>query len=37
VLVVAREDASRVVALQQLVAALSQSPARVAGVIMNEF
>lgn len=37
VLIVARENASRVVALQQLVAALSQSPARVAGVIMNEF
>jgi protein-tyrosine kinase len=37
VLIVARENSSRVVALQQLVAALSQSPARVAGVIMNEF
>ena len=37
VLIVARENASRVVALQQLVAALSQGPARVAGVIMNEF
>lgn len=37
VLIVARENESRVGALQQLVAALSQSPARVAGVIMNEF
>jgi len=37
VLIVAREDESRVVELQHLVAALSQSSARVAGVIMNEF
>lgn len=37
VLIVAREHESRVVALQQLVTALSQSPARVAGVIMNKF
>ncbi len=36
-LVVARKDQSRVAALQQLVAALSQSPARIAGVILNEF
>lgn len=37
VLIVARKNESRVGALQQLVATLSQSPARVAGVIMNEF
>jgi protein-tyrosine kinase len=37
VLVVARKNESRVGALQQLVSTLSQSPARVAGVIMNEF
>lgn len=37
VLVVARHNESRVTALQQLVNALSQSPARLAGVIMNEF
>ena len=37
VLVVARHNESRVTALQQLVTALSQSPARLAGVIMNEF
>lgn len=36
-LVVARKDQSRVAALQQLVAALSQSTARVAGVILNEY
>lgn len=36
-LVVARKDQSRVAALQQLVAALSQSTARIAGVILNEF
>ncbi|MCW5637014.1 MAG: polysaccharide biosynthesis tyrosine autokinase [Rubrivivax sp.] len=36
-LVVARKDQSRVASLQQLVAALSQSPARIAGVILNEF
>ena len=36
VLVVARKNESRVGALQQLVASLSQSRARMAGVIMNE-
>jgi len=36
-LVVARKDQSRVGALQQLVSALSQSPARIAGVILNEY
>jgi protein-tyrosine kinase len=36
-LIVARKDQSRVGALQQLVAALSQSPARLAGVILNEY
>jgi len=36
-LVVARKDQSRVASLQQLVAALSQSPARIAGVILNEY
>lgn len=36
-LVVARKDQSRVAALQQLVSALSQSPARLAGVILNEY
>ncbi len=36
-LVVARKDQSRMAALQQLVAALSQSTARVAGVILNEY
>ena len=36
-LVVARKDQSRVAELQQLVAALSGSTARMAGVIMNEF
>jgi chain length determinant protein tyrosine kinase EpsG len=35
-LVVARKDQSRVDALQRLVAVLSQGPARVAGVILNE-
>jgi chain length determinant protein tyrosine kinase EpsG len=35
-LLVARKDQSRVASLQQLVAALSQSPARIAGVILNE-
>lgn len=35
-LVVARRDQSRVVALQRLVAVLSQGTARVAGVILNE-
>jgi protein-tyrosine kinase len=37
VLIVARQHESRVAALQQLVTSLSQSPARMAGVIMNEF
>lgn len=37
VLVVARKNESRVGALQQLVATLSESPARMAGVIMNEY
>jgi protein-tyrosine kinase len=37
VLIVARQNESRVGALQQLVSALSQSPARMAGVIVNEF
>jgi chain length determinant protein tyrosine kinase EpsG len=36
-LVVARKDQSRVASLQQLVSALSQSPARIAGVILNEY
>ena len=36
-LVVARKDQSRVASLQQLVAALSQGPVRIAGVILNEF
>ncbi len=36
-LVVARKNESRVAELQQLVAALSDSTARMAGVIMNEF
>ncbi len=36
-LVVARKDQSRMAALQQLVAALSQSTARIAGVILNEY
>ena len=36
-LVVARKDQSRVGALQQLVAALSQGPARIVGVILNEY
>jgi protein-tyrosine kinase len=37
VLIVARENASRVVALQELVGVLAQGTAQVAGVIMNEF
>jgi len=37
VLIVARQNESRVGALQHLVTALSQSSARMAGVIMNEF
>ncbi len=37
VLIVARQNESRAQALQQLVAALSQSSARMAGVVMNEF
>jgi Mrp family chromosome partitioning ATPase len=36
-LVVARKNESRVTDLQQLVAALSASTARMAGVIMNEY
>lgn len=36
-LLVARKDSSRVAALQGLVGALSESQARVVGVIMNEF
>lgn len=36
-MVVARKDTSRVSLLQQLVATLSQSSARLAGVIMNEY
>jgi chain length determinant protein tyrosine kinase EpsG len=36
-LVVARKNESRVGALQKLVSALSDSPARIAGVIMNEY
>ena len=36
-LVVARKDQSRLGSLQQLVAALSQSTARIAGVILNEY
>jgi len=37
VLIVARENASRVVALQELVGTLAHGSAQVAGVIMNEF
>ena len=37
VMIVARKNSSRVTELQELVGALSQSPARMAGVIMNEF
>ena len=36
-LLVARKDQSRVAALQQLVSTLSQSGARIAGVILNEY
>lgn len=36
-LVVARRDQSRVGALQDLVGSLSEGPARLAGVVMNEF
>jgi protein-tyrosine kinase len=36
-LIVARKNVSRVAALQDLVAALSASPAQVAGVIVNEY
>jgi protein-tyrosine kinase len=36
-LVVARKNESRVAELQQLVAVLSDSPARMAGVVMNEY
>jgi chain length determinant protein tyrosine kinase EpsG len=37
VLIVARQHESRVGALQKLVTALSESPARMAGVIMNQY
>lgn len=36
-LVVARKNASRIGALQDLVASLADSPAKLAGVVMNEF
>jgi len=36
-LIVARKDQSRVAALQQLVSTISQSSARIAGVILNEY
>lgn len=36
-LVVARKDASQVAPLQDLVASLADSPARLAGVVMNEY
>ena len=36
-LVIARKDQSRVAALQDLVSTLAQSPAKLAGVILNEF
>jgi chain length determinant protein tyrosine kinase EpsG len=36
-LVIARKDASRIGALQDLVAVLANGPAKIAGVIMNEF
>lgn len=36
-MVVARKNASRLLALQQLVASLAGSPARLAGVVVNEF
>lgn len=36
-LVVARKNRSRTVALQDMVASLAESPAKVAGVILNEF
>jgi protein-tyrosine kinase len=36
-LVIARKDASRIGALQDMVVMLSESPARMAGVIMNEY
>lgn len=36
-LIVARKDASRIGALQELVASLSASPTKIAGVVMNEF
>ncbi len=36
-LVMARKDKSRVAALQELVMTLAESPARLAGVIMNEY
>jgi hypothetical protein len=37
VLVVARQNRSRVGHLQELLASLSGSPARLAGVVVNEF
>ncbi len=36
-LIIARRNASRVAALQEMVASFSGSPARLAGVVMNEF
>ncbi len=36
-IVIARKDASRIGALQDMVATLSESPAKLGGVIMNEF
>lgn len=36
-LLVARRDSSRVAALQSLIGSLSESPARLVGVVMNEF
>ena len=36
-LVIARKDASRVGMLQELVGSFSGSPAKLAGVVMNEF
>lgn len=37
VLVIARKDKSRVAAVQDLVGTLAESPAKLAGVVMNEF
>jgi Mrp family chromosome partitioning ATPase len=36
-LVIARKNESRIGALQDMVSMLSESPAKLAGVIMNEF